>query len=165
MWNHRCTAVPLSETCKTLSQVWLSPQLRVALFTRACTLLCRLYCQRRCLEESPHLSRVIGTRIYSDVSHFSVGCHRFLCRYNSNICYFSLYLCRSQVYAERRSTPGWFGMKRAATLTWCQWTWRNITRPRIKTAFSQRGRRQLCKVVTLELGADIKRKQRCHQWR
>ncbi|CAF98015.1 unnamed protein product, partial [Tetraodon nigroviridis] len=28
----------------------------------------RLYCQRNCLEENPHLSRVIGTRIYSDKS-------------------------------------------------------------------------------------------------
>uniref|UniRef100_A0A7N8Y173 Cysteine rich secretory protein LCCL domain containing 1 n=1 Tax=Mastacembelus armatus TaxID=205130 RepID=A0A7N8Y173_9TELE len=28
----------------------------------------RLYCPRNCLEESPHISRVIGTRIYSDTS-------------------------------------------------------------------------------------------------
>uniref|UniRef100_A0A674P635 Cysteine-rich secretory protein LCCL domain containing 1a n=1 Tax=Takifugu rubripes TaxID=31033 RepID=A0A674P635_TAKRU len=28
----------------------------------------RIYCQRNCLEENPHLSRVIGTRIYSDKS-------------------------------------------------------------------------------------------------
>lgn len=30
----------------------------------------RLYCPRNCLEENPHISRVIGTRIYSDVSCF-----------------------------------------------------------------------------------------------
>ncbi|XP_010785406.1 cysteine-rich secretory protein LCCL domain-containing 1-like [Notothenia coriiceps] len=28
----------------------------------------RLYCPRNCLEENPHISRVIGTRIYSDKS-------------------------------------------------------------------------------------------------
>lgn len=28
----------------------------------------RLYCPRNCLEENPRLSRVIGTKIYSDVS-------------------------------------------------------------------------------------------------
>lgn len=39
-------------------------------FQHACALLSRLYCQRNCLEENPHLSRVIGTRIYSDVSPF-----------------------------------------------------------------------------------------------
>uniref|UniRef100_A0A3Q2ZZM5 Cysteine rich secretory protein LCCL domain containing 1 n=2 Tax=Kryptolebias marmoratus TaxID=37003 RepID=A0A3Q2ZZM5_KRYMA len=33
--------------------------------TRHCP---RLYCPRNCLEENPHLSRVIGTRIYSDKS-------------------------------------------------------------------------------------------------
>lgn len=29
----------------------------------------RVYCPRNCLEENPRISRVIGTRIYSDVSH------------------------------------------------------------------------------------------------
>lgn len=28
----------------------------------------RLYCPRSCLEENPHISRVIGTGTYSDVS-------------------------------------------------------------------------------------------------
>lgn len=66
----------------------------------------------------------------------------FFCEHKTVTFAISLsYLCRSQAYAERRSTLGWFGMRRAVTLTWCQWTWRNITLPRIKMAFSQRGRR------------------------
>ncbi len=32
----------------------------------------RIYCPRNCLQENPHLSRVIGTKIYSDVSFLFV---------------------------------------------------------------------------------------------
>lgn len=167
VWNHRCTAVFLSEACKTLSEVGLSRprSLRPAGFAlaasanqRACALnLCRLYCQRNCLEENPHVSRVIGTRIYSDVSPFSVGRHGIFVTIKKNVSFavsFSL-ICRSRAYAERRSTLGWFGMRRAATLTWCQWTWRNITPPRIKMAFSQRGRETSAQASWPKLGTVV----------
>lgn len=84
MWNHSCTAVSIPKACKTLSKVWtwLYVCLHISIFhkfsspasckfkslTMSTCSLFRLYCPRNCLEENPHISRVIGTRIYSDVS-------------------------------------------------------------------------------------------------
>lgn len=86
MWNYSCTAVSISKACNTLSKVWawfyvclhisilFIYKFSLALWKwKSLTMFLspfRLYCPRNCLEENPHISRVIGTRIYSDVSFF-----------------------------------------------------------------------------------------------
>lgn len=108
--------------CMSVSLITQGPQLHVNSPIFNCSLF-RLYCPRNCLEENPHISRVIGTTIYSDVSpsflkpfHHS-GHHRT----ESAIlrCYLSSCIAPAEVQYMPGSGPCWSHQERCGWLHRC----------------------------------------------